>query len=50
MKIREAVDRCLEHHKANSKKSTLDGYGFVPEKFSAVDIHKSILRANGRLF
>jgi len=36
MKIREAVDGCLEYHKANSKKSTLDGYGFVLEKFSAI--------------
>jgi len=35
MKIREAADRCLGYHKANSKKCTLDGYRFVLEKLSA---------------
>lgn len=36
MKIREAADRCLEYHKANSKKCTLDGYRFVLEKLSGI--------------
>ena len=36
MKTKEAVECCLEYHKANSKKCTLDGYRFVQDKFSAV--------------
>jgi integrase len=36
MKIREAANRCLEYHQANSKESTLDGYRFVLTKFTTV--------------
>jgi hypothetical protein len=36
MKVGEGVDRCLEYHRVNSKQSTLDGYGFVLKKSSAI--------------
>ena len=34
MKVRKAVEYCLDYHKVNSKENTLRSYGFVLSKFS----------------